>query len=204
MIRRTRWGFAIGVCLTHLILLRTCEAPASRVEPTPEQPALNVRLLPEPNPESVPDMAPVERRSTSARLPRPAPAREPITQAITIPAIGPMSPDNGPAAPADGAAASSPAPTASAPPLDLRLPPPALRGAGPASTRAEPKPRSVESQLSNDLADGPLREEALGNGRLRLRQGRRCVELRDARMAQIDPFNQSVSPIPKQGEDCSR
>ena len=203
MIRRTRWGFAVGVCLLHLMLLRACEPPAGRDDTTPVQPALNVRLLPAPEPESVPDMAPVQQRSTSARLPRPAPAREPVTQAITIPAIEPMRPDATPETPADGAA-PSPAPAASAPPLDLRLPPSALRGAGPATTRAEPKPRSVESQLSNDLADGPLREEALGNGRLRLRQGRRCVELRDSRMAQIDPFNQSVSPIPKQAEDCSR
>jgi hypothetical protein len=49
-----------------------------------------------------------------------------------------------------------------------------------------------------------LREESLGQGRIRLRQGQRCVELRDARMAQIDPFNQRISPIPKQAEDCAR
>ena len=200
MIRRTRWGFAVGVCLLHLMLLRACEPPAGRDQTTPVQPALNVRLLPAPEPTPRAVESPVQRRPMLAR---PAPAREPVTQAITIPAIEPMSPDAAPETPTDGAAPSA-APAASAPPLDLRLPPSALRGAGPATTRAEPKPRSVESQLSNDLADGPLREEALGNGRLRLRQGRRCVELRDSRMAQIDPFNQSVSPIPKQAEDCSR
>lgn len=200
MIRRTRWGFAVGVCLIHLMLLRACEPPAGRDETTPVQPALSVRLLPAPEPRPKPATVPGLRRTGPTR---PAPAREPMTQAITVPAIGPVNGDE--ASDLPGIGAPSPTPRATpALPLDLRLPPPELRGAGPATPRAEPKPRSVESQLSNDLADGPLREEALGNGRLRLRQGRRCVELRDARMAQIDPFNQSVSPLPKQAEDCSR
>lgn len=105
---------------------------------------------------------------------------------------------------ATGAPASA---AASAPqrPLDLTLPPVARRGDTPRLPTPAPRPRSVESGIARALEDGPLvQENHLGNGRIRLRQGRRCVELRDAHMARIDPFNQSVNPIPKQGEDCSR
>jgi hypothetical protein len=62
----------------------------------------------------------------------------------------------------------------------------------------------VESKIARGLAAGPLIEEDLGQGRRRFRQGTRCVDVREARMSQIDPFNQSVAGIPKQVEDCRR
>jgi hypothetical protein len=98
------------------------------------------------------------------------------------------------------AAASARTPRA----LDLSLPPRALRGEAAAPSPPSTRSRSVEATLERALGNGPLIEENLGNGRLRLRRGRNCVDLRDSRMAQVDPFNQSVSPIPKQAEDCSR
>lgn len=88
--------------------------------------------------------------------------------------------------------------------MDLSLPPAATRGAGRPGPPATATPRSIESQLARDLGDTGWREELLGDGRIRMRKGARCIELRDAHMAQIDPFNQSVSPIPKQAEDCAR
>jgi hypothetical protein len=62
----------------------------------------------------------------------------------------------------------------------------------------------VESTIARDFDNGPMVEEDLGQGRRRFRQGRRCVEVRDSRMAQVDPIGQSGGGIPKQAEDCSR
>jgi hypothetical protein len=196
MNRPMRWVSAVGVGLVHLALLRGCQWPAWRADPAPAQPPLSVRLLSAPEPVATP-------AQPRFLPPRWAPAREPRTQAITIPTLDAVRRDDAPPPPAAAAASAANRGTA-APPLDLRLPPAETRGAGPVIAPAAPRPQGIESRLSTDLATGPLREQSLGQGTLRLRQGRRCVELRDANIARIDPFNQSVSPVPKQAEDCSR
>ncbi len=198
--RPSRRGLVVAAVLAlHLLVLVSWRLDPAAPAALPAPPALWLRLLPAP-PATVSE--PPDRV-----LPRPPARAAPpaAPQAITLPATAEASltrtePATAPATPAAAAAASAAAPQA----LDLRLPPPAWRGTAPLRPPAEQRPRSVESTLSRDLADGPLVEEDLGNGRRRFRQGRRCVEVRDSRMAQVDPFNQSVSPVPKQAEDCSR
>lgn len=215
MSNRLRLGAACAALALHLLLLLPAALPphGPRVQPpdaTQDRP-LTVRLiaLPPVRPEPAdPDQARSPRRQIDPRT-APAVARSPdrLSQPITLPSTQGFTqadtqeiglPPDLPAAPR--AAASARAPRT----LDLALPPRAQRGETAAPSPPSARPRSVEATLERALGNGPLIEENLGNGRLRLRRGRDCVELRDSRMAQIDPFNQSVSPIPKQAEDCSR
>lgn len=186
---------AAVVVLHLLVLVGWRLGPAAPAEP-PATPSSWLRLLP------APPATGAEPPANMLPAPRLRPVPPLAAQAITLPS--PAQAGLADTAPAPAAAVAPPAPPSAPQALDLRLPPPALRGATPLRPPAEHRPRSVESTLSRDLADGPLVEEDLGNGRRRFRQGRRCVEVRDSRMAQVDPFNQSVSPVPKQVEDCSR
>ena len=183
----------------HLPLLLEREPPprAQRLDAVPHA-SLTVKLLAlEPTRSRFADRdlgAPRQRRAAApiqAAAPAPGTSREPVIEAISSP----------PPTPAPTQAAAS----ASEPGrLDLSLPPRAARGSAATPTVPSARPRSVEAILDRGLAQSPLIEESLGNGRLRIRRGRDCIDLRDTRMAQIDPFNQSVSPIPKQAEDCQR
>jgi hypothetical protein len=92
--------------------------------------------------------------------------------------------------------------------LNLSLP----RAAAPASTarqqalsdpRANAAPKTLESRIAAALgSDGPLIVEEMGEGRKRYRKGQRCVEVHDARIATIDPFNESFRTSPKQVRPC--
>lgn len=207
MTRPSRRGVAaLLVLAAHGLLVLAWVARPPPVDPTAVQPATWLRLLPdEPRPVSE---APAPSPTPTLRAARPMPAPQPITVPAAPPAdnaITSAPPGTAtPSAAVPAASAAAPATTPAASPLDLRLPPGAQRGTPLPGPAPQARPRSVESTLSRDLATGPLIEEDLGNGRRRFRQGQRCVETRDSRMAQIDPFNQSVSPVPKQTEDCSR
>ena len=50
--------------------------------------------------------------------------------------------------------------------------------------------------------DERLVEEDRGPGRLRVRQGTGCVDVRDSRVGLVDPFSQSMRPPPKLAESC--
>lgn len=169
--------------------------PAMAAPPDPANPA--------PNP-----LPPASRRQPSAapqaiRPPQPLPTQAPPAPGVAEAAQDRDRTDTAGGTPAASGSAARPA-RADPRPLDLRLPPPERRGSAPPGPRPTPAEISVESKIARGLANGPLVEEDLGQGRRRFRQGTRCIETRDARMAQIDPFNQSVSGIPKQAEDCSR
>lgn len=125
---------------------------------------------------------------TPAPGPPPAAAPElaPAPQAITLPPPAPPTP------------------------LILALPPsragsaaearaPALR-----DPRANSRPTRGATDALRALAGDPrLREETLaGEGRRRVHAGGGCVEVHTARAAQLDPFNQSVSPLPAQIRPC--
>ncbi|MBT9487973.1 MAG: hypothetical protein IV093_10740 [Rubrivivax sp.] len=200
--RPPRRGLVVAaVLLLHLLVLVSWRLGPAAPAALPAVPTSWLRLLPA---TPAPVAEPPDRLlpTSPARPTRPVQPAAP--QAITLPAPVEAGPTSTAPAPALPAPAATGAAGAAPPPLDLRLPPPPLRGAAPLRPPAENRPRSVESTLSGDLANGPLIEEDLGNGRRRFRQGRRCAEVRDSRAAQIDPFNQSVSPVPKQVEDCSR
>jgi hypothetical protein len=220
MSNRLRLGAACAALAFHLPLLLPLLLPPSapprhapRLQPPDavQDRPLTVRLIPlmtvDPEPAD-PGQARSPRLRVDTRT-APALARSPeqisqpitlpLTQGLTLPsaqAINP--PPDLPVAPQAAASARTPRT------LDLKLPPRTLRGEAAAPLPPSARPRSVEATLERALGNSPLIEENLGNGRLRLRRGRDCVELRDSRMAQVDPFNQSVSPIPKQAEDCSR
>jgi hypothetical protein len=101
-------------------------------------------------------------------------------------------------------------PTRAPPPLNLNLP-----RSRPGTAAAPPNPAlqpgpgrasSIEARLQRLLggqgAGGPLTEERLADGSLRLRRGADCVVVRPNRGAVLDPFNQSVSPSPRTVDDC--
>lgn len=64
--------------------------------------------------------------------------------------------------------------------------------------------RSLESRLQAALgsADGPMVESVLADGSVMLRRGSLCVIARPNRAGKLDPFNQSVSPPPRQVDRC--
>ena len=91
--------------------------------------------------------------------------------------------------------------------LDLRLPR-AASGAPP-SARATTDPRSNSARKSfGDVLAGKLGsddrwiEESRGDGRLRVRKGASCVDVRPARGAELNPFDQSVRPTARLAEAC--
>ena len=109
-----------------------------------------------------------------------------------------------PAPPDEPREATAPRDTA----LDLRLPR-AASGAQPPSAQATNDPRSNSERKSfGDVlagalgSDDKLIEEARGDGRLRVRKGASCVDVRPARGAELNPFEQSVRPIPRLVEAC--
>jgi hypothetical protein len=124
------------------------------------------------------------------------PQRRPNAQAATLP--------GGPAAAmaAEEEAAAAGTGGGASPPLDLRLP---SAGMGPAAAMA---PQSVRSQALNDprsnlraplleerianatTRNDKLQEEDRGEGRKRVRQNGRCVDVYQARIAQIDAMNE--------------
>jgi hypothetical protein len=181
------------VLALHLLLLLLQPAPPpARQGPTTPQAVLQLRLIAPPPTMPVPEADP------------PAARQAPRAAAIAADPFGPAEPLAITVPPLPAPHASAPVAPAPPSPLDLRLPAPALRGVAPPSPAPESRPRSVESTLERDFGGAPLVQENLGDGRIRLRKGRRCLEFRDARIAQLDPFNQSVRPVPKQVEDCSR
>lgn len=101
-------------------------------------------------------------------------------------------------------AAAPPRPTA----LDLRLPRAASAPLSPAAQAvADPRANSVRKSFAEKLADALGRderttEEARGDGRIRVRKGADCVDVREARSAQLDPIGQSTRPTPRLAEAC--
>lgn len=95
-------------------------------------------------------------------------------------------------------AADMPTPT----PLNLQLP----KGWTPPSGSRHPalefnfgqRPATLESRLSKALGDGQWTEERLGDGRLRLRNGNRCIDFQRSRSDELSPS--SATPMPWMGK----
>lgn len=71
--------------------------------------------------------------------------------------------------------------------------------------RSNTAQRSFEARLAAALGsadEGPVTQEAMPDGSLRLRRGKSCVVVRPSRAGALDPFNQSVSPTPRQIDSC--
>jgi hypothetical protein len=197
--------------LLVLLLVGHALRPRERESAAAARP-LWLRLLPEPcppaaGPPPTPSTPPTRPPRAAAEPPRrgeaprahsaaPAPAAEPRTEAITLPA---------PDAPA---AAPPPQPPASTP-LDLRLAP-ALRSAPPpaaALARDDPRANTArigsEDRMARTLGtDLTARESADPDGTRHFRRGRDCMVARPARESQINPFDQGARPTPRLVEKC--
>lgn len=63
-------------------------------------------------------------------------------------------------------------------------------------------PLTLERRLAGVLGDGQWTEERLGDGRLRLRNGNRCVYLQRNRSDELNPFNATPTPWTARAEAC--
>jgi len=148
----------------------------------------------------------------AAPAPAPRPARLPVTPSdepaiswLPVPNANPAGSPTPTPAPASPSAA---APAAEAPrPLNLSLPRAASapwRNPALADPRSNTRALTLEGRLAQIMGpgDGPLMEEALPDGGRRFSRGNNCVILRPSRAGALDPFNNSVSPMPRQADNC--
>lgn len=174
-----------------------------RVRPPASKPPLEVTLL---LPPAVVAPAPAARAPLSAapppRLrpsPRPVPALE-VPAAAALPADPVGSPVTAPSAPAPVVEA----PASAAGPLRLELPRATIRrNAALDDPRANTTRPTLEAQIAAALGgEGPWTEEHVGEGVVRFRRGRSCVEAHETRDVGLDPFNQSVTHKPRLARNC--
>jgi hypothetical protein len=204
---RGRAAALAGVTIVHALVIGLWlqqrqvarEAPAvGRVLQLVVLPLRQADPAPAPSAPAPPSVAPRERR-----VPGPTPTAAP--EAITLPAAPP--------APEPSAiTAEPPRPPASAAGLNLALPRAAAAASAPwravdavrRQLQPEPPPGQVEASIGRLTEnDGTaLREESLGDGRTRVRGRGGCVEVHEAGMARIDPFNKSVQPLPGGATPC--
>lgn len=206
-----RRAIAIIIVLLHLLLLALLAMrPAPRARDTLR--ALRwatVRLVPPPAPAVTdpPRDAPApERPAHAARRTQPSPAATPAT--ITLPDADrsalaePLAATGRPAPAAAASAASAPAPG----PIVIPSRGLARSTSRPAALDDPRANRALESpgeRFARELGTDDRRvEEARGEGRVRLRKGTSCVDVKVARDAQLDPFNQSYRPAPRLAQPC--
>lgn len=95
----------------------------------------------------------------------------------------------------------------SAAPLNLQLPPgwsppPAPRHPALQAGQGPRQPLTLESRLAGALGDGHWTEERLSDGRLRLRNGHRCVDVQRNRSDELNPFNATPTPWTAREQAC--
>lgn len=196
-------AFAAAVLAGHLALLAgllSLRPWPARTRSPKGNPALMVWLLPAawPTARSAALPAPTRPRSAAA----PAPPRAPrharaALQAITL-SVTPEA--------ASAALVTGPAAPPTRAPLRLRLPDAVLARPGNpalADPRADSPRPTLESRIARVLDHGNgWVEEPLGEGRVRYRRGSECIEVRPARIDQLDPFNRSALPVPGVAKRC--
>lgn len=92
-------------------------------------------------------------------------------------------------------------------PLNLQLspgwsPPSEPRHPALASGPGQRQALTLERRLAGALGDGHWTEERLGDGRLRLRNGNRCVYLQRNRSDELNPFNANPTPWTANQQAC--
>lgn len=206
--RSRHFRVALGIGLLHALLIGGwLTRPAPRLREVPPSPRLaTLRLVRAPAPPA-PAAAPVSGEAAAgARRPRPT-ARRPAPMALpraeSVPAAGTISPRLDTAvAEAPAAGASAPAPAIEIPTRGLArgtLHPPALD-----DPRANRAPESPTERFARAIgSDERLVEERRGEGRHRVRQGTRCLDVKVARDAEIDPYNQNYRPATRLVGDCN-
>ncbi len=137
--------------------------------------------------------APVVVTADTPQSASPAPAPAPAVGAASL------------TAPLPREAGVSDAPGAA--PLNLQLspgwsPPSAPRHPALASGPGQRQALTLERRLAGALGDGHWTEERLGDGRLRLRNGNRCVYLQRNRSDELNPFNATPTPWTANQQAC--
>ncbi len=174
------------------LLDRTAPQPAADPAAQPAAARRNRRDAVNPSPASLP----------------PAATRDP--QAITLPA---PSSENPPQTPSEAPQRAEPSPPQSAAPAALNLslpraasapwrtPNPVLDDAR-ANTRAPVNMTTLIARALGGDPYGPISEEHLADGSVRLRRGSQCVVARPNQAQNIDPYNGSVLPKPRLLDKC--
>jgi hypothetical protein len=151
----------------------------------------------------VQDQAHVKSQSLSSlasvpvQVPADAPGQvSPMSSGVTVPMLGDPHRDSGGITDEQAAA-----------PLKLQLPKGWLPRNEPRNPALElgqgqRRPLSLENRLASALGDGQWTEERLGDGRLRLRSGNRCVYLQRNRSDELHPFNKTPTPWTARSEAC--
>lgn len=61
---------------------------------------------------------------------------------------------------------------------------------------------TVENRIAGALGGGSWIEERLGDGRLRMRNGNKCIYIERSRADDLNPFNALPTPWLVRSEDC--
>ena len=194
----------VAVVLAHLLLVWLLAFALRPAQPPPGGAAathrtLWLRVLPEAAP-------PIPVPRTAAKRP-PPPTPQPLLRPVTPPTAESPAITLVPAlAQTQAIAAPLPASAPSAPPLELRLTAPPMRSAAAQAREdarmGQPAPAGDERMARALGTDLTLREEAAAEGVQRFRRGNQCIMTRQARDAQLDPYNQSARPIPRLAGNC--
>jgi len=173
--------------------------PPLRVAAPAAAPRVVLRLVPPtpqpPRPAPIAAPAPTRRPAVQRAPNEPETARQTTPAAPAVSAFEPIIVAPQTQRPLELALPQRPAASAPASIRDQ-----ALRDERSNSPRATPSERFAQNLGSDET----LIEEARGEGRIRVRQGRTCLDVHVARNAELDPFNMSYRPTPKIVDDCSR
>lgn len=210
-----RWAW-LGVALLHLMLLafflhvrQASLGALPKAEPQAQW--VTMRLFSRPSlrpPERSAERS--ERMKAETRMPQPVPRQAQIT---TRPALTTVSPDEPPnRITAQLPTLPPPDPAASSPdPLKLKLPLRQAIGAPiSAAEMARLDPRSntrrpdVGERIASALGSPQQTEEAIAPGHTRIRQGSSCLDVQDARVSQLFPFDPMARGAPKMVSSCKK
>jgi hypothetical protein len=203
------------VLLLHLGLLGGVSLALLHSRSSPDRgpaaaaPVAWLRLLPPPQAARTdgPALPPaVPRRSLPVTRERPQAALNWVPGVPTAPATAPAAAPTEPGQPAPAISPPAQAPEASRP-LVLTLPrgaPAPWRNPALDDPRSNTQAATLESRLATVMAssEGPITQEHMPDGSVRFRRGKSCVVVRPSRSGALDPFNQSVSPKPRQVDSC--
>lgn len=203
---RARPAFALAIVSLHVLLaIVLVMRPAPRLrESSPPARWTTVRLLPPAKVRAEPEPQP---RMKDERLSRPIRTPAPIT--LPAPPSPTEAPPTSTVPNTVGASAEVAAPAASAVPSPaIVIPSQGLaRGTSRHPAMDDPRAnRALESpgdRFARTLGtDDRIVEEWRGEGRHRVRQGTSCVDVKVARDAQLDPYNQNYRPTPRLVGQC--
>lgn len=200
--RSERAGLWLAVAALHGLLLFTLRdslLPRGRDAPAAHAMPLALRLI------ALPQAPPPPALTRPATAQRPPRERSPPTVTFTLPRAEPqptgqaitLAPIAEPSAPS---AASAPASRALdlSPRRALAVPArPTMRDQMLNDPRSNSPSGTIESRVAAVAGSVDMSAERMDDNRLRVRQRGKCIEVHGSRNAQLDPYNQSVSPTPK-------